>query len=97
MFRILRIEGESMTPEFNDGDYVLVQRLALLFRRIKTGSTVVFNTGKYGILIKKVSAADKKNRKYFFAGTSPKSLTTEQIGTVDERDIIGSVLFHFRK
>ena len=97
MIRIIRVEGESMSPEYNDGDYVLISRLPLLLRRIKVSDVLVFNSKKYGVLIKKVSQIDTFHRIIFFAGLNKKSLTTEQIGAVEKKDIIGSVLLHFKK
>jgi hypothetical protein len=97
MFRIIRISGESMSPEYHDEDFVLVSRLPLLLGLVKIDSVLVFRSWNYGLLIKKVSEIDKKNRRFFFTGTNHMSLSTEKIGTIDKKDIIGSVLFHFKK
>jgi len=95
MFRIIKVDGESMSPDFNDGDYVLISRIPLMMRHVKLNSILVFNTAKYGILIKKVSVIDKDNR-YFFTGINSLSLTTDKIGAVSEKDILGSVILHFK-
>jgi len=97
MFKIIKVEGESMSPVYNDGDYVLTIRFPLLLRRIKVSSVLVFKSKGHGVLIKKVSQIDPERRVFFFTGLNKKSLTTEQIGAVGEKDIIGSVIFHFKK
>ena len=96
MFRIIKVEGESMSPLYHDGDYVLLSRIPLLLRLIKMNSVLVFNSNRFGVLIKKVCAMDKVQGKFYFTGTNQMSLTTEQIGAVDKKDIIGSVIFHFK-
>jgi signal peptidase I len=97
MFRIIKIRGESMSPGFHDGDYAAVSRIPVLLGLIRIDSVLVFNTEKYGILIKKVCGIDKKKSKYFFKGSNHLSLSSEEIGYIDEKDILGSVIFHFKK
>ena len=97
MFRIIKVEGESMFPEYNNGDYVIVSRFPLLFNMIRINSVLVFNSQDYGILIKKVAGMDKAQKRYFFKGTNQMSITTEMIGAIDDKDIIGAVLLHFKK
>lgn len=97
MFRIIKIHGESMLPEYNDGDYVITSRLPLLSGTVKVNSVMVFKSEKYGILIKKVAGINNDNNTYSFKGTNPLSLSTEEIGSIDKKNIIGSVIFHFAK
>ena len=97
MFRIIKVEGESMSPDYNSGDYVLVSRFPLLLHMVRIDSVLVFKSRKYGILIKKVSEIDKVQKKYFLKGSNQMSLSTEMIGAIDEKSIIGSVLLHFRR
>ncbi len=97
MFRIIKVSGESMSPDFNDGDYVLVSRIPLFLGRVKVNSIIVFDTLKYGILIKKVSSIDSQNGHFLFTGINQNSLSTDKIGTIQKKDIIGSVIFHFKK
>lgn len=97
MFRIIKVEGESMSPDYNSGDYVLVSRFPLLFNSIRINTAAVFNSKKYGVMIKKVSEIDRVNNKYFFKGANQMSVKTEMIGAIDRKDIIGIVLLHFKK
>ena len=97
MFRIIKIEGESMSPDYNNGDFVIVTRLPLLLNTVKINSVLVFTTQNYGILIKKISDIDRVKKKYFFKGSNKNSVTTEMIGAIDKKDIIGVVLLHFKK
>lgn len=86
-----------MSPDYNDGDYVIISRFPLLFNSVKTDSVLVFNSQKYGIMIKKVSAVDPAQKKFFFRGISSKSITSQKIGAIDKKDILGKVLFHIKK
>jgi len=86
-----------MPPDLNEGDDVLISRLPLLLGRIKVNSIVVFDTFKYGILIKKVSMIDRQSGKFLFTGINQNSLTSEKIGLIQKKNILGSVLFHFKK
>lgn len=97
MLKIIKVSGQSMSPDFNDGDYVLVSRIPLILGMVKINSILVFNTDKYGILIKKVSDIDRINRKIFFTGINSNSLSGEMIGAVPEKNILGSVILHFKK
>lgn len=86
-----------MSPEYHNGDYVITSRLPLLMGMVKVNSVLVFKSQRYGLLIKKVAEIDHTDKKYFFKGTNPLSLTTEKIGAIDKKDIIGSVVLHFKK
>ncbi len=97
MLRIIKISGESMSPEYHDGDYVVTSRLPLLLGLVKINSVVVFKSEKYGPLIKKVSSIDKKEKRYFFSGSNSISITTEEIGAIYQKNIYGSVIFHIKK
>ncbi len=97
MLKILRIEGESMSPDYNNGDYVIVSRFPLLFNMVKINSVLVFKSSKFGVLIKNVSAIDQAGNRFYFKGTNQMSVSTELIGAIERKDIIGSVLFHFKK
>jgi signal peptidase I len=97
MFRIIKVSGESMSPEFNDGDYVLLSRLPLILGMIKINSTLVFKSAEYGILIKKVSDIDRHKGTFFFTGINKNSLTSEKIGAIPRKSILGSVILHFKK
>jgi len=97
MFRIIKVSGESMSPDFNDGDYVLVSRIPLFFSRVKVNSILVFKSNKYGTLIKKVSRIDRDHGNYFFTGINKNSLTSEKIGAINNQNILGTVILHFKK
>ena len=97
MFRIIKVEGDSMSPDYNSGDYLLVSRFPLLFNFIRINTAAVFNSSKYGVMIKKVSEIDSAKKQFFFKGANQMSVTTEMIGAIDKKNIIGVVLLHFKK
>ena len=55
---------------------------------------LIFNHSKYGRLIKRLSFIDKKGF-YWFEGDNINSLTSEQIGPIQKKDILGRVLISF--
>lgn len=53
----IRVDGQSMQPNFHDGDYVIVNRLAYRFGEIQRGDVIVFHSplnGGQEDLIKRV-------------------------------------------
>ena len=91
MFRLLKVSGNSLTPEYRNGDYVLVTRL---FRRLKENDVVVFIKDTYGIMIKRVRLASANQSEYFVEGTHPNSIDSKHFGPVQRQDMIGKVLLH---
>jgi signal peptidase I len=86
-----------MSPHFNDGDYVIISSIPLLFNRIKENSIIVFNSPVFGILIKKVSSSDYGKCIFYVKGFNPASLSSEKIGPVKKNEIIGTVLLHIKR
>ncbi len=86
-----------MSPEFHTGDYVLISSLPLMLGLVRKGSALVFNTEKYGLLIKHVSRIDRETGRIYFKGTNPLSLSEEEIGAINRKDILGSVIVHFKE
>jgi phage repressor protein C with HTH and peptisase S24 domain len=55
MIRIISVTGDSLTPEFNQGDFVVVATNPLFLINIKRGDVLVFHNEHYGTMIKKFS------------------------------------------
>ncbi len=97
ILKIVKVWGDSMSPLYNDGDYVFISSIPLFFNKIKENSVIVFKSPLYGILIKKVCGSDADTGLFYVKGINPSSLSSETIGPVKKNDIIGTVLLHIAR
>ena len=97
MLQVIMVTGESLSPIYQDGDYVLVLTIPLLARRIKVGDTIVFKLEPYGTLIKQVESINTRDDHVFVTGTSPNSLDSRSFGPIKLDEITGKVIWHIPK
>ncbi len=97
MLRILRVTGESLLPEYKEGDYVVITTLPFFFDSIKRGDTVIFRQAPYGTMMKYVEAVDARAGELFVVGSHPQSVDSRHFGAIHQSDLIGKVLWHIRK
>ena len=93
MFPLIRfkIKDKSMEPSFGEGDYVVVNKLAYLFRKPQIGDVVVAkHDGVF--IIKRI--AKIKGAKYFVCGDNRKYSSRLW---VEKRNIVGKVLVHIKR
>ena len=93
MLKVLRISGQSLTPEYQEGDYVVV---ASFWRRPVPGDLIVFRNEKHGTMIKKLKAISADENGYFVIGSHPRSIDSRQFGPVGRQDVFGRVIWHIR-
>jgi signal peptidase I len=96
MCRILRISGDSLVPDYREGDFVLVCRIPFFFGRIQPGDTVAFRHPDYGTMIKKVAALVPGDR-LFVLGTGPHSVDSRRFGPIGQDAVIGRVIWHISR
>jgi signal peptidase I len=94
MLRFFRVTGESMTPDLQQGDFVLVAKIPLICSSIKAGDVIVFRQSEYGTLIKKVSHISSRGEAFFVSGSNPLSTDSRQFGPVHCKDVFGKVIWH---
>jgi signal peptidase I len=97
MFRIHKVTGDSMLPDFREGDFVLIGTAPLFLKRLKVGDTIVFQHKLYGTLIKRIASFDAETAEVYVEGTSPESLDSRRLGTIRRENIRGKVIAHFSK
>jgi len=97
MIKIIKVTGESLSPFFLSGDYVIVGKFPLKLGGINVGDIIVFPHPKFGLLIKKVQSVNIETHHFFVEGSHPNSLTSDQIGPINLSTIFGKVLFHIKK
>ena len=96
MPRLLKITGESLTPEYQEGDFVLVSKIPFLFHPPSPGDIIAFHQPGYGLLIKRIQ--DITPEKYInVIGTRAESIDSRVFGPIRQGDLIGKVIWHIRK
>ena len=91
MFQILRIQGNSMSPEYQNGDFVLIVRTC----RPKVGDVIVFHNQLYGRLIKRIEKITEQG--IYVIGTGANSLDSRRLGPVSPDKALGKVIWHIKR
>ncbi len=86
-----------MAPEINSGDFILISSLPLKLKLLKKGMRVVFDSPGYGLLVKKITKFSKDGRRFYFSGTRPSSISSDETGPIKITSILGTVLFVIRQ
>jgi signal peptidase I len=97
MIQILKVTGESLSPVFLEGDFVVVSKIPFVLRKIGAGDVVVFRHAVYGTMIKKVERISPDGEEIFVVGTHPESTDSRQFGPFRRRQLIGKVIWHIGK
>ena len=97
MFRIIKVTGESLSPFFLPGDYVLIGSCSLFIKTIKNGDKIVFNHANHGLLIKEISRVNHQQKQCIVKGSHPLSIPSDKIGPVSFVDIQGKVSLHLKQ
>jgi nickel-type superoxide dismutase maturation protease len=81
-----------MSPTFNEGEEILVNRLSFLFKKPKAGDIIACKDPRdRKILIKRISKIE--DNKYFVVGDNKQNSTdSRKFGMIEKSDILGCVL-----
>ena len=93
MIRIMKVTGESLSPFFQQGDFVIVLDRRCLLGKVKAGDVVVFRHPIYGKLIKRIKDITPTEGELFVVGTHPESTDSRTFGLIPRRWLIGKVIF----
>ena len=97
MLRLLKVSGESLSPLYQDGDFVLVAKIPLLFNSIHRGDFIAFHHEIYGTMIKQVDDISTDREKLRVTGTHENSIDSTQFGAIHRDIIIGKVIWHIKR
>jgi len=97
MFRIHKVTGDSMSPDFQQGDFVLIATSDFVRKRLKVGDVIIFDHKLYGTLIKRIASFDPETAEAYVEGTRPDSLSSLRLGTIRRNAIRGKVIAHIPK
>ena len=92
MYQFIKIKGDSMLPCYREDDYVLLIKNG--FRSIRVGDDVVCNHHQYGIILKRIYKCI--DDKLYLTGLNSKSTDRADLGAVENKDIIGCVIWHIK-
>ena len=95
--RILKVRGQSLTPDFNEGEFVLAAGVPFPGGRISAGDVIVFDQPGYGQLIKRVQRVLEGGQAYEVRGTQIASTDSRNFGSVPHTRVSGKVIWHIRK
>ncbi len=76
--RIIKVRGNSMSPSYHDGDYVLTVRYGR--RRPRVGDDVVFEHPDFGTVLKRIQRIQDGN--LTFTGLNSLSAAPEALGNI---------------
>jgi phage repressor protein C with HTH and peptisase S24 domain len=94
MWQILKVSGDSLFPDYQEGDYVLVSKF---FRKARVCDVIAFRHDCYGTMIKKLSKISPDGKQYFVVGENARSVDSRQFGWISEPNVIGRVVWHIRR
>ena len=97
MLEIIKVTGESLSPFFLSGDYVLIHKSPRAYQRLEPGDIVVADHPVLGTLIKKVRGNLPDQGRVILEGTHPGSISSQKIGEIPYQVLRGKVIFHFKR
>ena len=97
MLKVLKVTGDSLSPFFLEGDFVVVSKIPFFLRQPRTGDVVVFEHPSYGTLIKRVERLSPDGEQVYVIGEHPLSTDSRQFGPLPLRLLQGKVIWHIRK
>jgi nickel-type superoxide dismutase maturation protease len=96
MVRFLKVTGDSLAPEYQEGDFVLVSKIPFYFVPPSPGDVIAFRHPGYGLLIKRIQNISPDGGLNVI-GNHPDSIDSRVFGIVRRMDILGKVIWHIRK
>jgi signal peptidase I len=97
MLRLLKVSGQSLSPKYKEGDFVIVSKIPFLFASPRPGDVVAFHQPGYGTMIKLVEQVDAASGELLVTGTQPESVDSRVFGAVRKSDLMGKVIWHVAK
>ena len=97
MLRLFKVSEHSLTPEFQEGDFVIIAKITRLGISYQPGDVVVFNHPSYGKMIKRVQEVYPESHTLFVTGSHPESLDSRHFGSIRVEDTLGKVIWHIKK
>jgi hypothetical protein len=97
MCRLLKVRGQSLYPDYKDGDFVFISKIPIFFGQLRPGAVIAFRHPDYGTLIKRVERIEPGGGSVFVIGNHPDSVDSRKFGPVPIAYILGQEFLHVRK
>jgi phage repressor protein C with HTH and peptisase S24 domain len=97
MFKLLKVTGSSLLPDYREGDFVVTFKVPFLKHRYRRGDVVVFDHAQYGLMIKRVDRITPDGSQLIVKGTHPLSTDSRKFGPIDAGNTLGKVIWHVEK
>ena len=89
MFSVIKVQGTSMVPRLQNGDFVFISRWQ---RSLKVGDLVVVDHPLYQFIVKRVLEIDDHGL-LWVGGENESSLKPQELGWIAPNRLVGKVLF----
>ncbi len=96
MLKLLKVSGDSLFPEYKEGDFVFISKIPLFFLPLKPGDIVAFRRPHVGVWIKMVERLIPEEDKIYVIGTNENSVDSRHFGPIRKKDILGKVVWHIK-
>ena len=96
MLKLLKITGDSLTPDYQNGDFVIISKIPFLFTPPSPGDIIAFRQPGYGQMIKRIQQITPDGEVNVI-GSHPESIDSREFGPVRKETILGKVIWHIRK
>lgn len=97
MLKFIKVTGNSLSPFFLSGDYVLVSTYRPGYKNLQAGTVVVFRHSEFGRLIKRVHTNYTETKNLKVVGSHENSISSNKLGLIPYSDLIGKVIFHIKQ
>jgi nickel-type superoxide dismutase maturation protease len=97
VFKLIKVTGNSLEPEYKTGDYLVSTTLPFVMRALKPGDLVIFKHPVYGKMVKRIQQVDHQTGEIFVIGTHPESTDSRHFGPIPRNWLTSKVLWHIPK
>ena len=96
MLQWIRVSGDSLYPDYKEGDFVLVIKIPFFLNHLKRGDIIVFQYDQYSKYIKVVDSLEAESGKVRVVGLNLLSTDSRQFGPIPRSSVLGKVIWHIR-
>ena len=99
MISITKISGDSMSPEYCDGDYVFSLNSSLIPTSLLSSKRdYIIEHDRIGAMIKRFAGRDPlEKERFLFKGLNEKSISQKEIGSLPRKAIKSLVIYKVSK
>lgn len=91
MFSVFRVKGDSMSPQINNGEYVVT--FTWIFFKPWPGLRVVYHHPNYGVILKMVVDVNRKKKTFSSQGLNASSVEAKNLKNTPIANIKGFVIW----